>query len=156
MFHFSKHQSKHDVDVANCSCCCARGDDVVGHHRFQFDEECVTTCLFTVLRKSAAVCGCRGVKLDAGPSSLISHTLTPSYPRVTFTVQPLHLPHRLVPPRRLQSVKSPSVSPPLPLSIQLHLFLRAPLAVTAPSHVCQSQLAHLLLHTHTHTPASQM
>ncbi|KAM7404231.1 hypothetical protein PAMP_011598 [Pampus punctatissimus] len=55
------------------------------------------------------------------------------------------------------SVKSPSSSPPL--------FLCSPLTVTASSHVCQSQLAHLLRaantpqHAHTlttYTPARQM
>lgn len=57
--------------------------------------------------------------------------------------------------------KTPSVSPPLSL---IHpappLPPAVPQAVTAPSHVCQSKLAHLLLHTdtahhahwqHTHT-----
>lgn len=107
------------------------------------------------LLQSATVGGRRTVTNQTPePSDPISHALTPTYPSISFTVTP----HRTPPihttstpsfPRHLQSVKSPSISPPLSLSIQLHLFLCGPPAVTAPSHVCQSQLAHLLLHTNT-------
>lgn len=132
----------------------------------QFDSRCVILSLFTILSKSPTVRSCRTVKLDTPTFiSYLTHTHS------TLSMQCFHsqtlFPPPLLPflPRHLISVKSPSVSPPLSLSTQLHPFLCSPLAVSAPSHVCQSQLAHLLLHANTpqrahtfitYTPASQM
>lgn len=85
-----------------------------------------------------------------------SHTLSLQliHASLSQSAPPQHFSSSVL-PRHLKSVKSPSVPPPLSLSIQLHLFLCGPPAVTAPSHVCQSQLAHLLPHANTpqHTRA---
>lgn len=110
-------------------------------------------CLFTILSESETVSGCRTVKLDT--RTFISH-LTHAHSKLSMhcfhSPPPTHTHFSSSRPPQtppIQSVKSPSVTPPLSLSIQPHLFLCGPAAVTAPSHVCQSQLAHLLLHTNT-------
>lgn len=129
-----------------------------------FDWSFVILCLFTILSKSATVSSCKTVKLDTQTFiSCLTHTHSTLSMHCIHSQTPSH--HHHILPRHLISVKSPSVSPPPSLSTQLHPFLCRPLAVTAPSHVCQSQLAHLLLHANTpqcahtlttYTPASQM
>lgn len=106
--------------------------------------------LFTMFSQSATVSGCRSVKLWHPNLHIPSHTRSLQVIRAFPPPPHTHTHSSLVLPRHLKSVKSPSISPPLSLSIQLLLFLCGPTAVTAPSHVCQSQLARLLLAAHTH------
>lgn len=117
-------------------------------------------CLFTILNRSAAVSGCMTVKLHP-PLNLHLPSITRSLQVIHALLSQsapslcLHFPPPPSSPDTSNLSKSPSVSPPPPPPFPpLHpappLPLRFPSAVTAPSHVCQSQLAHLLLHANAH------